>query len=150
MLILYVSYFLYVLLGLLRLSLFNLVDLILCVWMWYQLDDWVLCRIYKKKHIAKAMEQKEEEYSTSQMDITAQNVNDSSEQQMMQFPRTSSLTHLLEMENYLAPFSHLSSDGSYNSTFDYQINSAYTGNYTDPFVKPQVFEVPNHFRGYDQ
>ena len=69
------------------------------------------------------------------------------QQQMVKFPRTISLTHLLEMDSYLAPISHLLSDASYNSTFDYQINTAHNnaGNIIDPFAKPQVFEVPDQY-----
>lgn len=108
----------------------------------------MLCRIYKKKNIAKGFDLKEEELYTeaSQMNnITA--VNESNDEQtqqmmMMKFPRNCSLTHLLDME-YLPPISQLLSDASYNSTFDYQINSAYNnasggnGNIS--------FEMPNHY-----
>lgn len=116
---------------------FALNDLCPCVWMCHQLDDWVLCRIYKKKNMGKSLEQKEE-YPT--INITA--ANDDSEQEMMKFPRTSSLAHLLDMD-YLGPMSHILYDGSYNSTFDFQINTANVG--IDPFVKPQPVEIPNPY-----
>ncbi|XP_028785071.1 NAC domain-containing protein 1 [Neltuma alba] len=117
-----------------------------------RLDDWVLCRIYKKKNMAKSMdlkEEMEEEYPSSETNMSEENdkINVGTEQQMVKFPRNCSLTHLLEMDSYLAPISHLLSDSSYNSTFDYQINTAYNnaGNIIDPFVKPQVFEVPDQY-----
>lgn len=74
-------------------------------------------------------------------------ITEQQQQQMVKFPRTISLTHLLEMDSYLAPISHLLSDASYNSTFDYQINTAHNnaGNIIDPFAKPQVFEVPDQY-----
>nr|AHE80972.1 NAC domain-containing protein [Ammopiptanthus mongolicus] len=104
-----------------------------------RLDDWVLCRIYKKKNMGKSLEQKEE-YPTVQLSLTAE--NDDNEQEMMKFPRTSSLTHLFDMD-YLGPMSQILYDGSYNSTFDFQINTANVG--TDPFVKPQLVEMPNPY-----
>ncbi|KAF7828033.1 NAC transcription factor 29 [Senna tora] len=122
-----------------------------------RLDDWVLCRIYKKKSIAKAMEQKEEEeeeeYPTSsQMNSSNNNNEEQMMNMMMKLPRPCSLTHLLDMDNYLPPLSHLLSETSYNTTFDYQITSAYTNNSNnagnvviDPFVKTQAYETPSHY-----
>ena len=107
--------------------------------MCYQLDDWVLCRIYKKKHIAKALEQKEDE-PNGQINIVAANVEN--ERQMMKLPRTYSITHLLDMD-YLGPISQILQDGSYGSTFDFQINTANAE--IDPFVRPQLVEMPNHY-----
>ncbi|KAK7274863.1 hypothetical protein RIF29_15963 [Crotalaria pallida] len=102
-----------------------------------RLDDWVLCRIYKKKNMGKSLEEKEE-YPTVQINLTG--ANDDNEQEMMKFPRTNSLTNLLDMD-YLGPMSQILYDGSYNSTFDYQINTANVG--IDPFVKHQLSEYPN-------
>ncbi|KAJ1405820.1 NAC domain [Sesbania bispinosa] len=103
-----------------------------------RLDDWVLCRIYKKKNMGKALEQKEE-YPTLQIsDFTA--ANNDGEEEKMNLPRTCSLTYLLDM-NYLGP---ILSDGSYCSPFDFQINTANIG--IDPFVKPDpVEEMTNHY-----
>lgn len=78
-----------------------------------------------------------EEYPIAQINLTP--ANNDSEQEMVKFPRTSSLTHLLEMD-YLGPISHILSDATYNSTFDFQINTANGG--IDPFVKPQPVEIP--------
>ncbi|KAK7407388.1 hypothetical protein VNO78_09267 [Psophocarpus tetragonolobus] len=108
-----------------------------------RLDDWVLCRIYKKKNMGKSMEAKGD-YPIGQVNLTPAN-NDSG-QEMVKFPRTSSLTHLLEMD-YLGPISHMLSDGSYNSTFDFQINTANGG--IDPFVKAQPIEIPNNHYAAD-
>lgn len=127
-----------------------------------RLDDWVLCRIYKKKNTAKSMDllkeeiiMEEDQYPSLEMNnITEENNNKmpylvSEQQQMVKFPRTCSLTRLLEIDSYLAPISHLLSDASYNSTFDYQINTAHNnaGNLIiDPFVKShQAFEVPDQY-----
>ncbi|XP_010258043.1 PREDICTED: NAC transcription factor 29-like [Nelumbo nucifera] len=73
-----------------------------------KLDDWVLCRIYKKKHLGRAVEQQKEEPSFQE---TAETSLDASEQQQpLIFPRTCSLAHLLEVE-YLS-ISHLLNDNS--------------------------------------
>ncbi|KAK7307093.1 hypothetical protein VNO77_39848 [Canavalia gladiata] len=104
-----------------------------------KLDDWVLCRIYKKKNMGKSLEVKED-YSTAQINLTAPN-DGNEQQQMIKFPRPSSFTHLLDMD-YLGPISHILSDGSYNSTFDFQINTVNGG--IDPFVKPNLVEMPNN------
>ena len=81
-----------------------------------------------------------DEYPTAQINLTA--ANEGSGQEMMKFPRTCSLTHLLDMD-YLGPISQILSDGSYNSTFDFQLNTANVG--MDPFVKPQLLEMPNPY-----
>ncbi|RDY00964.1 NAC transcription factor 29 [Mucuna pruriens] len=103
-----------------------------------RLDDWVLCRIYKKKNMGKSLEAKED-YPIAQMNLAP--ANNEVEEEVMKFPRTSSLTHLLEMD-YLGPISQILSDGSYNSTFDFQINTANGG--IDPFIKPQLVDMPNN------
>ncbi|XP_057762139.1 NAC transcription factor 29-like isoform X1 [Arachis stenosperma] len=117
-----------------------------------RLDDWVLCRIYKKRSIAKSMLEPKEEFPTmpqinhhlTSSSNDGNDKNDDEQEMMMKFPRTCSLTHLLEMD-YLGPISQILSDGSYNSTFDFQLNSANVGNMImDPFVKqPQILEIPN-------
>jgi hypothetical protein len=104
-----------------------------------RLDDWVLCRIYKKKNMTKSLETNED-YTTNQMNMTQ--TNNDSEQELVKFPRTCSLTNLLEMD-YLGPISQILSDGSYNSTFEYQINTAH-GGLMDPFVKSQMVEMPKN------
>jgi len=52
--------------------------------------------------------------------------NDLNEQELVKFPRTCSLTNLLDMD-YMGPISQILSDGSYNSTFEFQINTAHGG-----------------------
>ncbi|CAL0315203.1 unnamed protein product [Lupinus luteus] len=107
-----------------------------------RLDDWVLCRIYKKKNVGKSLEQKEE-YPILQINLTGESNHDT-EQEMLKFPRTNSLANLLDMD-YLGPMSQILYDGSYNSTFDYQINTANVG--LDHFVKPQLVEFTNPCEG---
>ncbi|OIW04777.1 hypothetical protein TanjilG_08660 [Lupinus angustifolius] len=107
-----------------------------------RLDDWVLCRIYKKKNMGKSLEQKEE-YPIVQINLTGENDHDT-KQEMLKFPRTNSLANLLDMD-YLGPISQILYDGSYNSTFDYQINTANVG--VDHFVKPQMVEFTNSYEG---
>lgn len=85
--------------------------------MCYQLDDWVLCRIYKKKSMVKALEHKEAHPEVQIANLAP--ANHDVEQKMMNLPRTWSLTYLLDM-NYLGP---ILSDGSYCSTLDFQINN---------------------------
>ncbi|KAL2349221.1 hypothetical protein Fmac_003221 [Flemingia macrophylla] len=105
-----------------------------------RLDDWVLCRIYKKKNMGKPLEAKED-YPIAQINLKPAN-NDREQHEVVTFPRTSSLTHLLEMD-YMGPISHILSDGSFNSTFDFQINNTVNGG-IDPFVKPLLVEMPNN------
>ncbi|KAK7362370.1 hypothetical protein VNO77_04481 [Canavalia gladiata] len=104
-----------------------------------RLDDWVLCRIYKKKQMGKTLGPKEE-YSNSTVQITNLTAsNNDGEQKMMNLPRTCSLTYLLDM-NYFGPSL---SDASYTSTFDFQINTANIE--IDPSVKSQPLEMTNHY-----
>ncbi|KAF8378706.1 hypothetical protein HHK36_030055 [Tetracentron sinense] len=63
-----------------------------------RLDDWVLCRIYKKKQMGRAVGEKVEESCTQ---IATPTAGDASDQQMLKFPRTCSVAHILEVE-YLA------------------------------------------------
>ncbi|KAK7348761.1 hypothetical protein VNO80_23421 [Phaseolus coccineus] len=108
-----------------------------------RLDDWVLCRIYKKKNMGKSLEAKED-YPIAQINLTPP--NNGTEHEVVKFPRTSSLTHLLDMD-YLGPISHILSDASYTSTFDFQLNTVNGG--IDPFIKPQPLEIPNNLYAAD-
>ncbi|GMN41889.1 hypothetical protein TIFTF001_011105 [Ficus carica] len=86
-----------------------------------RLDDWVLCRIYKKRQMAKAVEQKVEDLISPQIGITAVGLglDQANEEQMLKFPRTYSIAHLLEMD-YLGPISQLlNENGPYNSANDF-------------------------------
>lgn len=82
-----------------------------------QLDDWVLCRIYKKKNPTRASEEpKSDNFQTKT--LTAGGNDDV---QMMEFPRTSSISHLWELE-YLGSISQLLNDSSYNNSSSYDNN----------------------------
>ncbi|KAJ6768336.1 putative proteinC TRANSCRIPTION FACTOR 56 [Salix koriyanagi] len=105
-----------------------------------RLDDWVLCRIYKKRHTVRQLEEKTENTVDAHMDVTP--ANDASELQMMKFERTCSLSHLLELE-YLGSISELLSGDTYNSNLDFQnlMNNART----DQVEKIQLGQMsPQH------
>ena len=75
----------------------------------------MLCRIYKKKHAGRVLEEKEENLCPQ---LPVINSDDGGEQQrLMKFPRTFSLAHLLDMD-FLGPISQLLGDN--NSAFDFQ------------------------------
>ncbi|XP_062161782.1 NAC domain-containing protein 2-like [Alnus glutinosa] len=97
-----------------------------------RLDDWVLCRIYKKKPMAKSLEQKEED----SLSLPAQ-IDPREQEHMSKFPRTCSITQLLDMD-YLGPISQLLCDNSYNSTFDFQ-------NTIGSEDKPKLGEMPYQY-----
>lgn len=101
-----------------------------------RLDDWVLCRIYKKRHMAKVLDPKVEESLPAPIDVTLP--NDAIDQNMSKFPRPCSLTHLLDLE-YLGPISQLLCDNSYNSNFDFQNFIGNAG--TDNAERPQQGEI---------
>ncbi|KAL3581838.1 hypothetical protein D5086_016170 [Populus alba] len=101
-----------------------------------RLDDWVLCRIYKKRHTIGHLEEKTENTVDAHLDVTP--ANDVSEQQMMKFPRTCSLSHLLELE-YLGSISQLLSGDTYNSNLDLQNLMSNAG--TDHVEKIQLGQM---------
>nr|AFN55272.1 NAC domain-containing protein [Tamarix hispida] len=92
-----------------------------------RLDDWVLCRIYRKRHAARSSTEYREEdlhspisvttTTTTATDNTGSTTHDyqqeqeqqQPQQQMLKFPRTFSLTHLLDLD-YLGPISQLLND----------------------------------------
>ncbi|KAL4384717.1 hypothetical protein GQ457_15G004830 [Hibiscus cannabinus] len=83
-----------------------------------RLDDWVLCRIYKKKSSAgKVLDQKAEE-SKAEIGSAGTSNDDGGSQQLLKFPRTCSLSQLLEMD-YMGPISHLLTENAYSSSFDF-------------------------------
>lgn len=93
-----------------------------------RLDDWVLCRIYKKRQTAgsrSVLDAKvdEDQSCVDQLGKTGGSVEHahaSDEQKMMvKFPRPCSLTHLMELE-FFAPISQLLNDNSYNFNYDFQ------------------------------
>ncbi|KAI3730752.1 hypothetical protein L1987_61928 [Smallanthus sonchifolius] len=75
-----------------------------------RLDDWVLCRIYKKKSIGRPLEQKEENTNTQN---APRDDNNTMEIQSVKIPRTFSLAHLWELES-LDSISHLLDDHDTN------------------------------------
>ncbi|KAF7809102.1 NAC transcription factor 29-like isoform X1 [Senna tora] len=103
-----------------------------------RLDDWVLCRIYKKRKMGKALimeEKQKEEYpiitSSSSVQVNTappSSYHNGSDQQdmkmmmMMKLPRTFSLAHLLDMD-YVGPIQQIFPDdlSTHNSisTFDH-------------------------------
>ncbi|KAK6159925.1 hypothetical protein DH2020_003306 [Rehmannia glutinosa] len=86
-----------------------------------RLDDWVLCRIYKKKNLGRASHDHQQIKSVE--DSFAQIVNPSHddqypshhEPQPYKFPRISSLTHLWEFDYMGSSISQLLNDTSYNN-----------------------------------
>uniref|UniRef100_A0A803L1T3 NAC domain-containing protein n=1 Tax=Chenopodium quinoa TaxID=63459 RepID=A0A803L1T3_CHEQI len=90
-----------------------------------RLDDWVLCRIYKKRYVARAEERAEDSSSSPQGQISmvergASDVSSNQNEPEIKFPRTQSLSYLLDLD-YLGPIAHLLNDNtSYNSSFDIQ------------------------------
>lgn len=89
-----------------------------------RLDDWVLCRIYKKKSTEKPLEQIEEDTNapnvSSDNNVTNNNTNNVMELQTMKIPRTFSLAHLWEFES-LGSISHLLDD--HNANYDNNNNN---------------------------
>lgn len=107
----------------------------------FQLDDWVLCRIYKKRNSGKTLDQKVEESCLQRVKLGS-NTDAIEQQQMMKFPRTCSLTHLRELE-YFGPISQLLSDNTYNFSYDFQ-NAL--GNAAPEHVeKLQLGEIPYEY-----
>ncbi|KAL7163853.1 hypothetical protein ACSBR2_039884 [Camellia fascicularis] len=104
-----------------------------------RLDDWVLCRIYKKKNMGRVLEQGVEELG-AQIVTT----NDVSESPMLKFPRTSSFSHLWELD-CLGSLSQLLNDNSYNSNSDYQNMMASAGNGARGIEKIQLGELPYQY-----
>lgn len=85
----------------------------------FQLDDWVLCRIYKKKNLGKlSMDIKVEDQS--QETLVANELvtshDDEQQQQTFKFPRPCSLSHLWEMD-YMGSIPQIFGE---NSIFDQQ------------------------------
>lgn len=77
----------------------------------FQLDDWVLCRIYKKKSPAQPLEQREENINVE--NVPSDHDHNARELQPMKIPRTFSLAHLWELES-LGSISHLLGDHNTN------------------------------------
>lgn len=114
-----------------------------------RLDDWVLCRIYKKKNMGKTMEMMKagEEDLEGQIEITNNDIEvvgaTTSGPQTNKLPRNCSLSHLLEL-NYFGSIPQLLGDNSYHTSFDndqsYIMNNVNT-NVVHQMEKSQVGEV---------
>ncbi|KAK4376670.1 hypothetical protein RND71_002966 [Anisodus tanguticus] len=83
-----------------------------------RLDDWVLCRIYKKKNLGKTMEMvKAEEEKLEAQTVSTNNaievVGAASGPQTMKLRRICSLSHLLELD-YFGSIPQLLGDNSYD------------------------------------
>lgn len=93
-----------------------------------QLDDWVLCRIYKKKNVGRSnLNTPKVEESFGQIAAaTHENYNqnhvlDQQQQPTFKFPRTHSLTHLWEL-GYMGSISQLlNDDSSYDNNGNFSI-----------------------------
>ncbi|XP_059655827.1 NAC domain-containing protein 2-like [Cornus florida] len=85
-----------------------------------RLDDWVLCRIYKKKSMVRAEQKIEEDSYAAQMVLPVAGVN-AGDEQIMKFPRTMSLSQLWEFEKLGSISQLLSDNNAFNSSsFDLQ------------------------------
>uniref|UniRef100_A0A1J3F551 NAC transcription factor 29 n=3 Tax=Noccaea caerulescens TaxID=107243 RepID=A0A1J3F551_NOCCA len=115
-----------------------------------RLDEWVLCRIYKKRGAAKLLDEKEGFMDEVQIDETsivtneAERINEDQEMRMMtstKLPRTCSLAHLLEMD-YMGPISHIL------TPFDLHHPGSNTMNESSWFGDLQINqdEILNHHR----
>nr|QJD55561.1 transcription factor NAC10 [Fagopyrum tataricum] len=74
-----------------------------------RLDDWVLCRIYRKRNAAKALNEQKDDVSAIKNEPSVISDGSEDQEQMMKFPRTFSIAHLLDLD-YLGPISHLIND----------------------------------------
>ncbi|KAL3511105.1 hypothetical protein ACH5RR_030506 [Cinchona calisaya] len=114
-----------------------------------RLDDWVLCRIYKKKNnLGKAVEIKAEDDQSAEI-VTTSADHDATHHELqtqaaLKFPRICSLTHLWEMD-YMGTISQLYGENPYNNNaiYDNQIIVSSNGNH----VPRQLGEVPQQFQG---
>ncbi|XP_058193470.1 NAC domain-containing protein 1 [Rhododendron vialii] len=107
-----------------------------------RLDDWVLCRIYKKKSMGRTEEQRVEE-SCAQTEPTNDATVDS---QTLKIPRNFSLSRLWELD-CLGSLPQLLNDNSYNSSAydNYQNIAGVSENGPGAIQKFQFGEVPFHY-----
>ncbi|KAK4371053.1 hypothetical protein RND71_010528 [Anisodus tanguticus] len=110
-----------------------------------RLDDWVLCRIYKKKNLGRAMEMMKVEQDTQQAEIMSainpvEVVAATTGQQTLKLPRTCSLSHLLEMD-YFGSISQLFDENSYNGISQNTLMTNVNGNIPQAMEKFQLGEV---------
>ncbi|KAM7484384.1 hypothetical protein LguiA_000393 [Lonicera macranthoides] len=100
-----------------------------------RLDDWVLCRIYKKKSTGRILEPKMEDLSAQ----TSSAEHEANDIQSMKFPRTFSISNLWDLE-YLGSISQLLSD---NSNYDNQNSMSSSGGVQFPSRNVQLGEMLN-------
>ncbi|KAL3501439.1 hypothetical protein ACH5RR_035888 [Cinchona calisaya] len=107
-----------------------------------RLDDWVLCRIYKKKNFGnKALMDIKAEDQSAEIVATADGASQESQSQALKFPRIYSLSHLWEME-YMGSISQLFGENSYyNVVNDNQNTISSNGNH----VSRQLGEVQQQY-----
>lgn len=121
-----------------------------------RLDDWVLCRIYKKRHVVRAEEISDSSSPINEAQLAMGKTEnevasgiDHHQDQKLKFPRTHSLTYLLDLD-YLGPIAHLLNDdtSSFSSSIEFQMN---TGNNVrfDPNLGP-FSSYPSVGLGYQQ
>ncbi|KAK4358075.1 hypothetical protein RND71_023685 [Anisodus tanguticus] len=107
-----------------------------------RLDDWVLCRIYKKKNLGKTMEMmkaEEEEELEAQIESTnnaIEVVGTASGPQTMKLPRICSLSHLLELD-YFGSIPQLLGDNSYDDQ-NYTMTNVFNTNVHHQMEKFQL------------
>lgn len=112
----------------------------------FQLDDWVLCRIYKKKNLERAIEMMKVEEDTQEPQIMSvtnpiHEVVASNGQQTLKLPRTCSLSHLLEMD-YFGSISQLFDDNnSYNTISQNNTLMTNVNGYVMPHQAMEKFQL---------
>ncbi|XP_073151736.1 NAC domain-containing protein 1-like [Henckelia pumila] len=110
-----------------------------------RLDDWVLCRIYKKKNLGKNDDQRVENTLITQI----QSSNNELQIPQKLFPRNFSLTDHLWDFDYINSISELMHENSYNLSFNVQEttsnNNVVAGNVAHEVdVKPQMTTQVQH------
>lgn len=113
----------------------------------FQLDDWVLCRIYKKKNSGGIVLDQQVEESNTPIHMTQCSSDAIETQQMLKFPRTNgSVPQLLELD-YMGPISQHLGENTYNSSFDYFPNTIASNTTGDHVEKLQLQEIPYQYTG---
>lgn len=101
-----------------------------------RLDDWVLCRIYKKKNLGKTIEmmkvEEEEEDVKAHQTVITNNTIEVGGPQTMKLPRISSLSHLLDLD-YFGSIPQLLRDNLYDDQSNYIMNNVSNTNHGEKF-----------------
>ncbi|KAL9246373.1 hypothetical protein vseg_019916 [Gypsophila vaccaria] len=115
-----------------------------------KLDEWVLCRIYKKRSIIKTEIKIEEISSTSLVEsnigeLISDHISSDDypqQEETIEFPRTNSSSYILDLD-YLGPITYLLNDCSpYNPYLENQISM--DGNINQDIFDPNVGPVPTY------